>query len=491
VQVEALAVRLRPRTQMEAADLGIRLCRRHARSVYTCYGLVALPLMALAMASYELGSWLPGTVIWLSKPWLDRTILFVLSRAAFGQSTTPGDVWRAQRDVWWRQLLLTWTLQRLSPWRSLTQPVYQLEGLPFFKAGARVRQIKRRAAGSAFMMTQVFSVSENALTFALVSLIFWFAPAGSAPDPFDALTGEMSTVLIIGFPIAYAAVVLFLEPFYVAAGFAMYLHRRAELEAWDIEQEFRRAFSTPIALIALGGLLAIFAPSVASAQSAPPGRDEITRALEAVKADPNLAAERTITTLRWNEGPQRAARSTPAWMAWIAGLFGWMEQSARVLVWTAAAVLVGLLVVYLLRIARAARAARDAEPFVAPTHVRDLDIRPETLPDDIGHAARVLWDRGNHRAALALLYRGLLSRLAHVHRLPIRDSTTEGDCLVLAATHLPQPRREYAAELVRLWQRAVYGGEHASSPSVHALCDGFAAALDSSPARDAIGGGAS
>jgi hypothetical protein len=42
--------------------------------------------------------------------------------------------------------------------------------------------------------------------------------------------------------IAYALVVLFLEPFYVAAGFAMYLNRRAQLEAWDVEQELRRAF---------------------------------------------------------------------------------------------------------------------------------------------------------------------------------------------------------------------------------------------------------
>ena len=80
-----------------------------------------------------------------------------------------------------------------------------------------------------------------------------------------------------------------------------------------------------------------------------------------------------------------------------------------------------------------ARAPRGDDAFVAPTHVRDLDIRPESLPDDIGAAARALWDRGEHRAALALLYRGLLSRLAHVHRLPIRDSSTEGDCLALAA----------------------------------------------------------
>ena len=244
MQVDALAVRLRPRTQMEAADLGVRLCRSAARSVYPCYAAVALPLFALALASYELATWLPGTVIWLSKPWLDRTILFVLSRAAFGQTTTPRDVWRAQRDVWWRQLVLTWTLQRISPWRSLTQPVYQLEGGSFWQTGTRVRQIKRRAAGSAFMMTQMFSVSENALTFAMVSLIFWFAPAGSAPDPIELFTGEVSSVLVMGFPIAYAVTVLFLEPFYVAGGFAMYLHRRAELEAWDIEQEFRRAFAS-------------------------------------------------------------------------------------------------------------------------------------------------------------------------------------------------------------------------------------------------------
>ena len=41
---------------------------------------------------------------------------------------------------------------------------------------------------------------------------------------------------------AYAIVVGVLEPFYVGAGFAMYLNRRVELEAWDIEQEFRRGF---------------------------------------------------------------------------------------------------------------------------------------------------------------------------------------------------------------------------------------------------------
>ena len=92
------------------------------------------------------------------------------------------------------------------------------------------------------MMTSVFSMAENALTLSLVSLVFWLAPSGRAPAMGDVLSGDLG-FLPLAIQIAYAITVLFLEPFYVAAGFAMYLNRRAELEAWDIEQEFRRAFA--------------------------------------------------------------------------------------------------------------------------------------------------------------------------------------------------------------------------------------------------------
>lgn len=242
MQVDALAVRLRPRTAIESADLGVRLCQSAAGPVYRCYLVVALPVMVLALASFEVAGWLPALAIWWAKPWLDRTILFVLSRAAFGQPTSPADVWRAQRQIWWRQMAFTWTIRRFSPWRSLTQPVYTLEGLSIRAAHLRVRQIRRRNAGSALLMTQAFSMCETALVVAAVSLVFWFAPSWEGMDFFQ-LFSEGAGVLALAFPAAYALVVLFLEPFYVASGFAMYLNRRAELEAWDIEQEFRRAFA--------------------------------------------------------------------------------------------------------------------------------------------------------------------------------------------------------------------------------------------------------
>lgn len=228
---------------MEAADLGVRLCQRAARSVYPCYALVALPVMILALASFEIASWLPSLLIWWAKPWLDRSILFVLSRAAFGQPTAPADLWHAQRQVWWRQWLFTWTIRRLSLWRSFTQPVYQLEGLSIRSAGPRVRQIRRRTVGSALMMTLAFTAAELGVTCALVSLIFWLAPSGLAPAASQLLLGEVTGGVAVAMELTYGLAVLFVEPFYVAAGFAMYLNRRADLEAWDIEQELRRAFA--------------------------------------------------------------------------------------------------------------------------------------------------------------------------------------------------------------------------------------------------------
>jgi hypothetical protein len=240
VQIDALALRMRPRTPMEAADLGVRLCQSAARQVYLCYWAVGLPVVALSLATFEIADWLPGLLIWWAKPWLDRTILFVLSRAAFGQPTALDDLWNAQRRVWWSQLLLSLTMRRLSPWRSFTQPVYQLEGLPFLKARSRVLQIRRGKSNPALLMTSAFAAAEVVLALAAISLIFWLMPGEVNPAAwFSEYTPGFFGLLGASL---YALVVLFLEPFYVAAGFAMYLNRRAQLEAWDIEQELRRAF---------------------------------------------------------------------------------------------------------------------------------------------------------------------------------------------------------------------------------------------------------
>jgi hypothetical protein len=244
VQLEALALKMRPRAPLEAADLGVRLCQSASRSVYACHAAAFVPVAALAVASFEIAPWLPAVVLFWSKPWLDRTVLYVLARAAFGQATSVKQLWDARREVWWRQLWLTMTWRRLSPWRAFTQPVYQLEGLPLRKVRARVRQVRRRKRGTALMTTFAFWIAELCLGVTVLSLLVWFAPGNSARGLAELMFDPYSAFFEAAAAVAYAIVVLFLEPFYVAAGFSMYLNRRAELEAWDVEQELRRAFAS-------------------------------------------------------------------------------------------------------------------------------------------------------------------------------------------------------------------------------------------------------
>jgi hypothetical protein len=242
MQLESIELRLRPRTTWEGCDLGVRLLQSWPRSVFSSYLAVALPMFVIFIAAYDIAAWLPALAIWLSKPWLDRTILFALSRALFGTATTPADVWRSRRDIGWSQLLSTLTLRRLSASRSFTQPIVQLERLTGSGGRARVRQLASRHRGVARAVTQAFAVAETALLISLFSLKLWLTPHQVAVNWTNLYAGfAYGQGLLL--TIAYAAAVAFVEPFYVAAGFGLYLNRRVELEAWDIEQEFRRAFA--------------------------------------------------------------------------------------------------------------------------------------------------------------------------------------------------------------------------------------------------------
>ena len=227
----------------EAADLGQRVVQAHARSVWRCHAPLVAAVVLLALATVEIAGWLPGVLVFWLKPWLDRSLLFVLSRAVFGETTRWSDLWAARREVFARQWFTTLTLARLSPWRSYTQPIGQLEGL----RGSAWR--KRRAVllsgqrGAASGLQFVYANLEMIAMVAALSIIAWFLPDGLKSQAWAAWQSGESVPINAAVAVIYGLVVLALEPFFVASGFAMYLNRRVELEAWDIEQEFRHAFA--------------------------------------------------------------------------------------------------------------------------------------------------------------------------------------------------------------------------------------------------------
>jgi hypothetical protein len=233
-----------------------------------------------------------------------------------------------------------------------------------------------------------------------------------------------------------------------------------------------RAALLAIALVwCVGAVSSLTMPSIAVAAL---DEQEISDALEQVRADPNISSKRTLRTLKWVDGDKKpTSEESPGWLSWLVGLFAWLANMSRLLLWIGIVFVLGLLGLFLKRVLSGYERTSYAKPLDAPTHVREMDIRPESLPDDIGGAALQLWEGNDHRAALALLYRGLLSRLVHSHGVPIRESTTEADCLQLAVPRLHADTAEYTALLVRVWQHAVYGAKEPVADDVRKLCSRF------------------
>ena len=251
------------------------------------------------------------------------------------------------------------------------------------------------------------------------------------------------------------------------------------------ETRYRRAAGGGTALTL--AILLLVPPGMAG--GAPPTEQEVRAAVAKLDKDPNLGAVQTNHRLRWKKTRETARKDVDTgkgtdWLGWLANAMSWLAGTARALLWVIGVLLAGILGLYIKRFLQLGGDRVAALRIAMPTHVRDLDIRPESLPDDIGASSLAIWERGEHRQALALLYRGALSRLAHVHGVPIRDSSTEGDCLRLANSHLPSGPAAYVTRLIRVWQRAVYGGADPTNEEIRSLCAGFAEAVDN-PAQTA------
>lgn len=116
------------------------------------------------------------------------------------------------------------------------------------------------------------------------------------------------------------------------------------------------------------------------------------------------------------------------------------------------------------------------------SEVSELDLRPETLPDDVTAAVLQLWQQQQHRAALALLYRATLSRFMQHHNVTIAPGTTEGDCLRLALQPLLQQRSPTTCTLLHdtsaAWQQGAYGQQWPQTDTLTALCARWREHLD-------------
>lgn len=223
--------------------------------------------------------------------------------------------------------------------------------------------------------------------------------------------------------------------------------------------------------ILCAGALVLLLPSVAGAEA--PTRQQVEQAANVVREHPDLGGRRKEKKLRLRDTSDKKPEKADSSWRWLADLARWLSQTARVLMWLVGIAAVALLVVGARRWMKVRRGASHAHLAAAPSHVQSLDIRPESLPQAIGDAAARLWQQGDHRAALSLLYRGALSRLVHAHAVPIRAASTEGECVEMAVHRLDAQRSAFFARLVAAWQLAVYGARLPDAQHALDLCRDF------------------
>jgi len=216
------------------------------------------------------------------------------------------------------------------------------------------------------------------------------------------------------------------------------------------------------------------------AVAADPRAARIEAATERLRADPLLSGKHKEHRLRWKgDGqPDLKPEDDSQLLAWIAAFARFLNDTSRFLLWGIVAVLVVLALVSARHVIRLRAFRRRGAADSAVSHVRDLDVRPESLPDDVGAAAWALWQAGQVPAALSLLYRGALSRMIHRFEVPITGAATEGECLDLARGRLAPEALRYVTQVVRAWQASTYGGRALSAAMGEALCTGFGSRLD-------------
>ncbi|WP_329888804.1 DUF4129 domain-containing protein [Stenotrophomonas sepilia] len=528
MRIDRLDVALRARSGWQAMELGSALSRRHARAVWGSWLLASAPLFVIFNA---LGWWLDAfgwawLAMWWCKPLFERAPLYVLSRGIFGEPVGALAALRAQRS--WGNAgfwgYLGW--RRFSVLRSLCLPVNLLEGNAPAQRGARRRAVAAGAAGAAVVLTVACMAFEGVLVSGAIGAVFMFMPlelmSESWRAAWDMIGQDTPAWAQLGFNLACWLASVLIGPFYVGAGFGLYLNRRTQMEAWDVEIALRRlrerllpAASTLALLLCLALPLAFAPVHAQDAQTvagqagdaegdedsaeepataandpantpamifgaAPVDTAGFRQAVNRAYEDPLQRPTRQVT--RWkpieqaeekkkedkalqSDGSSKGERSNrKAGIAWLARLAEWG-------LWA----LLGVLLLVLLLTARlwlpwlrgSGRRKADAVPQVVEEQVE----LPVVLPPDVATQAGLLWDQGRPRQALALLYRASVRTVGERSGIALPPGATEAQCL-RASRRMPDATdRDLFARIVRMWQYAAYGGRLPSRADFDALAD--------------------
>ena len=487
MELDKIAVTVRPRTPWEAIDLGFTMARAWFFPLWIIWLTVALPLYFLAALIFSDQPFWAIMIIWWFKPMYEPLLLFWMSRALFGDKVSVSSVLRQGFSIVWPQLISNLTWRRLNPSRSFNMPVSVLEKL---KGKARRNRIKILGKGqqAGTWLTIVGVHFEVILEVACMLLIIIMLPEELRWLDLDNFLFNPG---ILGQWLQHIGNILamsLIAPFYVAAGFGLYLTRRTELEAWDIEIAFRRLMgrkNTRQPTAPAMTLIIVFAGSLlmgglsADLHAATINHAEAEKHIEAVLADEAFGKKKEVTYWKYigDQDDESESESDLNWLVeLILQILEGFTQGFAAFGKGLLLVLGGVLLAWLIYKALANRSLLMGRQSHQPTKRQrpatlfGLALDTDSLPEDITAECRDLLQQGKVRAALSLLYRGALVALLQHERLEIPDSATEGECLALVTTACPESQSDFFSRLTQVWIHNAYGHQAPSEQQVMAFC---------------------
>jgi len=485
MNLDKLQVNACIRSGWQALDLGLLMARAWWRPLFVASLLPMLPLTVVLLAVFHDSPFWAWFVLWWLKPFWERLPLFIASRLLFGES--PG-IWSSMRSLSLKDSLPWLLWRRFSLQRAFDNPVTVLEELKGNARRQRLRVLHGKYSDVAVSNQLVGYCCEWLLTIGLLILFDFFVPDSLDIrffDSFNEITLGGEWILSIAAILAMALVM----PFHCMAGFALYLNRRIELEAWDIEISFRnlasrrqasaaRAAALLSAALLLSTLCATLMPTGAEA-AGNHDRESASALIAEVLNGADYGTERSVRKWRfkdWSEDTDTGA--FPEWIidfiAWLEAHDGWWQGLTGIAFWfkILLVLLLGGLLIYLLRRYRGplSRLRRSVAGEAAPEVLFGLDVTPQSLPADVPSQVMLLWEQGACREALSLLYRATLSRLIDRHQIAFRASHTEAECAGLVRACGVESLSNFFWQLTQVWRRLAYGHRLPPGDTVRELC---------------------
>jgi hypothetical protein len=493
-------VEIRPRSPFEAIDLGFVMARHWFFPLWIMWLSVAVPFSMVAHLVLYKHLVIAGVLIWWLKPVYEKPLVFWLSRAFFNEKTGYKDIVRQYFKIIKPRLLADLTYLRFTPNRSFFMPVSVLENLNSKAHSSRVKILgHNQSAGLG--LTVVCIIFNMILNVSMLLVAFFILPEELRWTSFEDLLFSQGMVEAVFVKIIALLAMSIIAPFYVAAGFALYINRRTELEAWDIEISFKRlmarkvknekmmakrirkTISTSMVLFFLtAGSLFISSNSSEAYSAGNISKKEASSIINKVVDHDDFGKKKTVTSWKLKEF-DRVDFELPQWLKDFFESFGgnvdWVQNIPKftgiileILAWLVG----GVAIVFILyKIAQNKKwfqhyAGNNKKMVKATPELFGLSLEENSLPDDIVSKARELLKNNEIRKALSLLYRGTLIKLINDFNIAIPKSATENECVRLVTLKREERETKLFKALTRAWLAMAYGHIIPEKQIIETIC---------------------